>query len=258
MTFGSIRDDIVGHLENYIATKGADCEEKRLMIGSKVPKSSFIARMLKAKIQPPSTNTVIFSPSKYSSPSENRLEYIESDEEDASDMEVVESTQRPEDEMSLIEDNDDDGAGIVSLVPLSGRDELELIRMVRTYGTYRLLMSLLKIIWTFHRQAATEPDVNIIQRALQHGWKIGQKCLNRVRHKVRVCLKRTAHCFSALTDEEMSQYLKGHPDVCHLSPSMKNRDKTVDRLIELRLPAPEWSTNLSTGFRRMLYELMTM
>lgn len=71
-------------------------------------------------------------------------------------------------------------------------------------------------------------------------------------------LKRTAHCFSALTEEEMSQYLKAHADVCRLSPSMKNRDKTVDQLIELRLPAPELSENSSISFRSILYELMTM
>ena len=115
-----------------------------------MPKSSFIARMLKAKIQPPSTNAVIFLPSKYSSPSENRLEYIESDEEDASDMEVVESTQRPEDEMNSGEDTfslsasvnpsenrskyiaSDDEPDTASLFGLSYHSELELARMVNS------------------------------------------------------------------------------------------------------------------------------
>ena len=110
----------------------------------------------------------------------------------------------------------------------------------------------------FYHQAATEPnDVNLVERARQHGWTADENCRSRIRNKTSVFLKRTSHCFSALTEEEMSQYLKAHVDVCHLSPSMKNRDKTVDQLIELRLPAPELSVNSSTSFRSMLYELMT-
>ena len=110
----------------------------------------------------------------------------------------------------------------------------------------------------FYHQAATEPNVNLIQRAQEKGWATDRNCLYRIEYKTNVFLKRITHCFSALTESEMSKYLKGHVDVCHLSPSMKHRDKTVDRLVELRLPAPELSTNSSTSFRSMLYELMIM
>ena len=110
----------------------------------------------------------------------------------------------------------------------------------------------------FYCQAATEPNFNIIQRAQEHGWTTDDKCRRKIRYKTNMFLKRIAHCFSALTEDEMAQYLQGHADVRRLSPSMKNRNKTVDRLIELRLPAPELSTNSSISFRSMLYELMTV
>ena len=136
MTFEPIRDDIVDHLEEYYETEGADdCEHVTSMMGNKSqPKSSRIARILKANIQPPSTNDVIFSPSKYRSPTENRLDYIESDEEDASDSEVVESSQSCEDDTSSSEDIDDDESDAVSLVPVPHSDELELAVMVHTCG----------------------------------------------------------------------------------------------------------------------------
>ena len=108
-----------------------------------------------------------------------------------------------------------------------------------------------------YSQISTEPNVNLIQRAQQHGWTTDENCRNRIKSKVNVFLKRTAHCFSALTEEEMSEYLKGHADVCRLSPIMKNRDKTVQRLIELRLPAPELSTHSSKALCGMLYGLMS-
>ena len=105
-------------------------------------------------------------------------------------------------------------------------------------------------------QAATEPNVRLTQLARQHGWTIDDLCRKRVQWRVKTFLKRTAHCFSALTEEEMSQYLTGHADVRRLSPIMENREKTVDRLIELRLPAPELSTNSSRSFMSILYGLM--
>ena len=83
-------------------------------------------------------------------------------------------------------------------------------------------------------------------------------CYQRVKHKSNVFLKRIAHCFAALTEEEMSMYLKGHGSVRRLSPSMKNRDETVDRLIELRMSAPELSIKSSKSFCSMLYELMSL
>ena len=105
------------------------------MIGnSSHSKSSCIARILKSNIQPPSTSVVIFSPSKYVAPSENRLEYIESDEEDVSDSEVVDSSQSCADDTSSSEDTDDDESDEVSLAPMSHSDELELAVMVRTCG----------------------------------------------------------------------------------------------------------------------------
>ena len=72
--------------------------------------------------------------SKYVAPSENRLEYIESDEEDVSDSEVVDSSQSGADETSSSEDIDDDESDAVSLAPISHSDEFELARMVRTCG----------------------------------------------------------------------------------------------------------------------------
>ena len=139
MTFEPIRDDIVDHLEEYCETEGADdCEHVTSMMGNKSqPKSSRIARILKANIQPPSTSVVIFSPSKYTGPSENRLDYIESDEEDASDSEVVESSQSCEDDTSSSEDIDDDESDAVTLVPVSHSDESDLARMVRVYSVIR-------------------------------------------------------------------------------------------------------------------------
>ena len=110
----------------------------------------------------------------------------------------------------------------------------------------------------FYCQAATEPNFNIIQRAQEHGWATDENSRRRIKSRKNAFLKRIADCFSALTEDEMAQYLEGHADVRRLSPSMKNRNKTVDRLIELRLPAPELSTNSSISFRSMLYELMTM
>ena len=139
MLFTPIRPDIIDHLEKYLATKGADCEHAQILIGSKVPKSSFIARILKTKILPPCSSTVVFSLSKYTSPSENRLAYIESDGEEKSDSEVVESSHSSsEDGTSSSEDIDDDEPHIVSLIPMSSRDELELARMVCTCGRYKM------------------------------------------------------------------------------------------------------------------------
>ena len=152
----------------------------------------------------------------------------------------------------------------LSLCQQSRQDRLGLVRMICLYGAYTTMhynfidCCLFGSTCVFYRQAATEPNVNLIERARQHGWTTDKNCRSRIKYKTSVFLERTSHCFSALTEEEMSQYLKAHADVCRLSPSMKNRDKTVDQLIELRLPAPELSTNSSTSFRSMLYELMLM
>ena len=134
MTFEPIRGDIVEYLETYCETEDTDdCEHITRMIGnSSHSKSSCIARILKSNIQPPSTSVVIFSPSKYVAPSENRLEYIESDEEDVSDSEVVDSSQSGADDTSSSEDIDDDESDAVSLAPMSHSNELELAVMVRT------------------------------------------------------------------------------------------------------------------------------
>ena len=151
----------------------------------------------------------------------------------------------------------------LSLCRLSYQDSLGLVRMICLYGAYTTMHSnfidccLFGSTCVFYRQAATEPNVNLIERARQHGWTTDENCRKRIRNKTSVFLKRTSHCFSALTEEEMSEYLKGHADVCRLSPIMKNRDKTVQRLIELRLPAPELSTHSSKALCGMLYGLMS-
>ena len=138
MTFGSIRDDIVDHLKHYIATNGTDCEDTQILKYTRGPKSSLIVRILKTNIQPPCTNAVIFSLSIYTSPSKDRLEYIESDEEEKPDSEVVESSpssaDEDEDDTSANEDIGDDETDFVSLVPLSHSDEIELARMVHACG----------------------------------------------------------------------------------------------------------------------------
>ena len=103
MSFESIREDIVDHLEKHFAIKDTDCEDTQVLRCRNAPKSFFIGKIMKTNIRPPCTNTVVFSPSNYSSPSENLLAYIERDEEEESG----------------------------SLVPLSRHNELELARMVR-------------------------------------------------------------------------------------------------------------------------------
>ena len=140
MSSASIRPDIVEYLEKYCANKGLDCDHARRVLSStKKPKSAFIGRILKANILPPCTNTVIFSPSKYTSPYENRVEYIESDEEEKSDSDVVETSHSSSEyDTSASEDSGDDAPDTMSLFPMSRSNELELARMVCTCGRYKM------------------------------------------------------------------------------------------------------------------------
>ena len=132
--FELISDDIVDHLEKNLVTKDTDCENVQMGVDVVQPKSRFIGNIVKTDILPPSTNTVIFSLSQYTGPSENRFDYIESDEDDECDSEVVASTQSSEDDVNASKDIDDDESDTTSLVPLSRSDELELARMVCVYN----------------------------------------------------------------------------------------------------------------------------
>ena len=134
LMFELISDDIVDHLEKNLVTKDTDCENVQMGVDVVQPKSRFIGNIVKTDILPPSTNTVIFSLSQYTGPSENRFDYIESDEDDECDSEVVASTQSSEDDVNASKDIDDDESDTTSLVPLSRSDELELARMVCVYN----------------------------------------------------------------------------------------------------------------------------
>lgn len=106
-------------------------------------------------------------------------------------------------------------------------------------------------------QGATERDIDLKERARKHGWSTRGKFFRRVKYRMNTILQRTANCFSALTEQEMASYLKSHKEVCHLSPSMEGRQDTVKRLMELKLPAPELSSNPSESFCTALYQMLT-
>ena len=103
----------------------------------------------------------------------------------------------------------------------------------------------------------TEKDVNAREIAVKNGWSTDKSFLKRVGNRIDVILKRIADCFHALSEQELVSYLKGHDHVAHLSPSMHDRQDTVNQLIELRLPPPELSPNPSKRLCSTLYGSMT-
>ena len=107
-----------------------------------------------------------------------------------------------------------------------------------------------------HPQAITQQGLDLKVTAQKHGWPTDTLFLKRIKKRMDVILKRTADCFSALTETELSAYLQGRKGVAHLNPSTKYRKRTVARLIQLRLPAPELSANPSKNLCSSLYELM--
>ena len=98
--------------------------------------------------------------------------------------------------------------------------------------------------------------VDIRARASQLGWSTDKNALDRVKWKLDVFLKRTRHCFMALTEKELAAYLEQHEHVAHLDPT-KRRDRIAQKLIDLRLPPPRLSRKPSKSFCRRLYEMMT-
>ena len=95
------------------------------------------------------------------------------------------------------------------------------------------------------------------ERAVKNGWSTDRVFLKRVRNRIDAILKRMSDCFHALDEQELASYLKGHEHVAHLSPSMHDRQDTVNQLIKLRLPPPELSPNPSKRLCCTIYGLMT-
>ena len=139
MSFEPHSEDIIEHVESRCNKNGADCVIKQILQDSNnKPQSFLIGKLVNAKIRPPSVNDLIFSQSKYVRINDNRLEYIENNEEAAPGPKVVDSSQSSEDDASSSKDIGGDELDTASLFGLSQHSETELVRMVSADTVFQI------------------------------------------------------------------------------------------------------------------------